>query len=397
LVRGDQVETNRGAIYDPVADSWTSVPAPSGWSQIGDAQSVVLPDGTFVIAGIMYNQMAYLNSATLTWSPFTSIGKNHGTFPLYYSEEDWTLLPNGSVLTVDAWVDYYSDIYNPSTFTWTAGGSTIVNLATPASCYEVGPAVLMYNGKVFALGATNNTSIYNTATGIWTPGPSLPTGYGVADGPAAPLPNGNVLIDVSPTSASDCYQMGSQFYEFDGAQLLPVPGPFGVETRASDQGYMLVLPTGQILFTDEAPFVHVYTSSGTYQPSWQPTIASFPATVVRGGKNYLISGTQFNGLSQGAMYGDDAQMATNYPLVRITNNATQHVAYARTHDHSTMGVATGSLPVSTKFDIPMTMEAGASTLVVVANGIPSNPVNINVTSVTPICAPDGIFCDGFDP
>ena len=43
---------------------------------------------------------------------------------------------------------------------------------------------------------------------------------------------------------------------------------------------------------------------------------------------------------------------TNYPLVRITNNNTGHVFYARTHDHSSMGVATGNMAVSTNFDVP---------------------------------------------
>ena len=93
---------------------------------------------------------------------------------------------------------------------------------------------------------------------------------------------------------------------------------------------------------------------------------------------YSISGTQFNGLSQANAFGDEYQTATNYPLVRITNNATTHVFYARTHDHSTMGVATGSAVVSTHFDVPASMETGASQLEVVANGIPSAPVNITV-------------------
>src|SRR5437016_4906777 len=39
--------TNKGALYDPVADGWTSVSPPSGWSTIGDAQSIILPDGTY--------------------------------------------------------------------------------------------------------------------------------------------------------------------------------------------------------------------------------------------------------------------------------------------------------------------------------------------------------------
>jgi hypothetical protein len=93
---------------------------------------------------------------------------------------------------------------------------------------------------------------------------------------------------------------------------------------------------------------------------------------------YQISGTQFNGLSQAAAFGDEFQTATNYPLVRITNSSTGHVFYAKTHDHSTMAVATGSKIVSTNFDVPTGIETGASTLVVVANGIPSAAVNITV-------------------
>ena len=64
--------------------------------------------------------------------------------------------------------------------------------------------------------------------------------------------------------------------------------------------------------------------------------------------------------------------------MRITNQASGHVFYARTHDHSSMGVATGSKTVSTTFDVPSNMETGASSLEVVANGIPSIPVSITV-------------------
>ena len=83
-------------------------------------------------------------------------------------------------------------------------------------------------------------------------------------------------------------------------------------------------------------------------------------------------------LSQGAAYGDDTQSATNYALVRITNNATKHVFYARTVNPSTMAVATGTLPVSTHFMVSARTETGASTLVVVTNGIPSKPVVVTV-------------------
>jgi hypothetical protein len=141
---------------------------------------------------------------------------------------------------------------------------------------------------------------------------------------------------------------------------------------------MLVLPTGQILFTDGTKTAQAYTAAGTYQSAWQPTISSVASTLTHGSTNNSISGTQFNGLSQGAAYGDDAQMATNYPLVRITNNASGHIVYCKTHNHSTMAVATGSATVSTEFDIPSSIQTGASELVVVANGIPSNPVAVTI-------------------
>lgn len=82
-------------------------------------------------------------------------------------------------------------------------------------------------------------------------------------------------------------------------------------------------------------------------------------------------------MTQGAAYGDDVQAATNFPLVRITNLETSHVFYSRTHDHSSMAVASDAL-VSTHFDVPATQERGLSVLEVVANGIASDPVFVLV-------------------
>src|SRR5206468_2778861 len=95
------------------------------------------------------------------------------------------------------------------------------------------------------------------------------------------------------------------------------------------------------------------------------------------------SGTQFNGLSQANAYGDDAQNATNYPLLQIKNDASSHIRFARTHDHSTMGVATGNTLVSTHFDVPADMETGPSHLTVIANGIPSTPIAATVSGCDP--------------
>lgn len=371
---GSGVWTTLGAIYDPIGNNWTSIAPPTGWTTIGDAQSVVLANGTFMLANCCNTQEALLNTSTLTWTA-TGSGKTGEN-----DEEGWTLLPNQKVLTVDANNPgnlTNSEIYNPATGSWTSAGSTIVKLPDTNSdntgSHELGPAVLRPDGTVFATGGTSNTAIYNAASGAWSAGPTFPSGIDVADGPAALLPNGNVLVDASP----GIFNPPSSFYEFNGTNLLSAPTAAGAASSPSYVGRMLVLPTGQVLLTGLSP-VQVYTASGTYQSAWQPTVTSVSSNLSVGSLSNIISGTQFNGLSQGAAYGDDAQSATNYPLMRITNNATGHVFYARTHDHSTMAVATGSATVSTKFDVPAGIETGASTLQVVANGIPSNGVPVQI-------------------
>ena len=135
-----------------------------------------------------------------------------------------------------------------------------------------------------------------------------------------------------------------------------------------------------VLFTDNAD-VSIYSPGGTPNPAWAPAITSAPATVELG-QTYTLNGTQFNGLSQAVMYGDDYQAATNYPLVQLVNTATGHVVYCRTHNHSTMAVATGSATVSTQFDVPATAETGPSTSVVIANGTASTPRSVTVSSPT---------------
>jgi hypothetical protein len=145
-----------------------------------------------------------------------------------------------------------------------------------------------------------------------------------------------------------------------------------------EQFHMLMLPTGQVLVTDWSNDVEIYTPPADEIKGIEPVITSVPTTLVPG-ETYTIIGNRFNGFSQTNFYGDDAQDATNYPLVRITNNATHHIFYARTHNHSYMGVAS-QRPVSTKFDVPASIEIGPSTLVVVANGFSSEPVHVEISS-----------------
>jgi hypothetical protein len=367
---GLQVWTNLGAIYDPLADVWTSVAPPAGWSNIGDAEGVVLANGTFMLANSLTSQQALLDASKLTWTP-TGSGKADGN-----DEEGWNLLPSGKVVTVDAVDVLGSELYDPTTGSWTSAGSTVVSLVDVAS-EEIGPAVLQPSGNLFATGGSGHTAQYSPVAGTWSAGPDFPAVAGgqldVADGPAACLPNGRVLVAASP----GVFLSDTHYFEFDGAALHEVARPPNASSLSSFQARLLVLPTGQILEVDGSTDVEVYTPTGAPSAAWEPTITNVASTITRG-STFVVRGTQFNGLSQGAAYGDDAQEATNYPLVRITNTGTGHVFYARTHGHSTMAVATGSAIVSTSFDVPAGAEVGASQLAVVANGIASSPVAVTV-------------------
>jgi len=368
--------TNKAAIYDPKTNKWTALGHPKGWGYIGDSPAVVLPDGKFMVGRKLDKRMAVLDPATLTWTELSSTGKRD-----FDAEEGWTLMPDGSVLTYDVKDAPHSEKYIESMQKWFTAGSTVVDLHSPHSggcipypggCYnapgEVGPGILQTDGTVFATGSGSNggngpghTAIYTpgknpTDPGKWTAGPDFPNNDNAGDSFAALLTNGRPLV------------LGNSgtLYEFDGKNL--VAGP-----NAGFGASLMVLPTGEVIVNGS----QVYTSSGTYKAAWAPAITTYPHAVTRG-STYKISGTQFNGLSQAASFGDEDQTATNYPLVRITNQATHHVFYAKTHDHSTMAVATGSAIVSTNFDVPAKMETGASSLVVVANGIPSKAVSVTV-------------------
>ena len=132
---------------------------------------------------------------------------------------------------------------------------------------------------------------------------------------------------------------------------------------------MLALPSGQVLAANGGGQLYVYTPSGSPQAAWKPTITQrCPQT----GATYTLTGTQLNGLSAGASYGDDAEMDTNYPIIEL-KNGTGQVYFARTFNWSSTGVATGNTPVSTDFSLPASMPYGTYSLTVVANGIASAP------------------------
>jgi hypothetical protein len=333
----------------------------------------VLPDGRLLLGSIDDTRTAIYDPTTNTWT--ASASKDDRS-----SEETWRLLPDETVLSVECTNHPRAEKYVIPANAWVSAGTLPVDLVEGSSI-EIGPAFLLPDGRVFAVGATSHTAVYTpppvaNQTGTWTAGPDFPhspsgQSLGAKDAPGCLLINGNVLCVGGPVDGvSGDYLPPTYFFEFDGVSLNRVPDPPNAGS-VPYVGRMMLLPTGQVLFANGSKAIYAYTPSGAPDPAWRPHITAHPA-LLRPWHTYTLSGRQLNGLSQAVGYGDDAASATNYPIVRLRHLGTGRVHYCRTFDHSSMGVATGLSIQSTNFAVPFGIEAGLTELVVVANGIASN-------------------------
>jgi hypothetical protein len=137
---------------------------------------------------------------------------------------------------------------------------------------------------------------------------------------------------------------------------------------------MLDLPDGTVLYSEIGSQLYVYRPDASPLAVGKPAIKSL--TTNSDGTYHLI-GTLFNGISEGAAYGDDNQMAGNRPIVRMTNLTNHVVYYCRTFNWSSTGVMTGTNLVTTEYSVPTTVPYGNYSLVVSANGNSSASTNFS--------------------
>ncbi len=382
-----------GEVYNPLTNTWTLTGAPG--SRLSDANSEILEDGRVLQAlvnGSLTGTIIY-NPATNSYSPGpTALG--------IHNESAWLKLPDNSILYVDR-VATKSERYIPATNTWIADANVPVALYDPFGD-ETGGALLLPDGRALFLGATGHNAYYtpsgSTAPGVWTAAPDFPNAQGTPDAPMAMMVNGKILCNASPIPTSgNHFPSPITFYEFD-----PVANAFtaiaapGGGTTINAPTYVtgfLNLPDGRILYSYQGSSkYYVYTPSGSPVASGKPTINSVTQT---GTNTYNITGTLFNGISEGASYGDDWQMNSNYPIVRLVNGS--NVYYCRTSNWNSTGVMRGSAADAATLTIPSGLPDVPYSLFVVANGIPSDPfpfsisatasVSIAITSGTnPTCA-----------
>lgn len=370
-------------VYDPVTNVWTvtSTPPASMWNpatnDFYDCNSALLPDGRVLLmpvfphasaVGLIYNPVA--NS----WSLPGALA--HGT---YQDEASWVKLPDNSILTVDPF-GVLSERYRPSTNTWIADSNVPVSLYDPFG-HEMGAGVLLADGRAFFLGSTGHTALYTpsgtAAAGTWAAGPDIPGSRGTPDAPAVVLSTGRVLCAVSPipTSATH-FPSPTTFVEYDPVAntFQNVNAPVGAGwNQACYLSTFLALPNGTALHANTGSTLYVYQPAGTPLTAGRPVVTRISQN---GDGSFHLTGTGLNGLSEGAYYGDDWQMSSNYPIVYLTSGTNRY--HARTYGWSSTGVQTGAQVVSTEFRLPANLPNGTYSLFVSASGTTSTAVTFTV-------------------
>jgi len=295
--------------------------------------------------------------------------------------------------------------------------------------------VRLADGRIFAIGANQHTALYTPATNTWAAGPDMmgtisgvQFPFGADDAPAAVMPNGHVLFaaDFGPwvnttansTNSSSIisgipssttilsvdspsqihinknatatntgvtlkigttFDKPTQLFDFNPATstiapVSPAIPDANLNNNSAFVSRMLVLPPGQVLFSDSSTQLWIYSPDGSAPPASRPVINQ---VTYNGGGVFTLTGKQITGQSAGSTYGDDVQTDENFPIVRFTNSTGQ-VYYGRTSNWSS-SVATGTTLVTTNFTLNPAMPAGVYALIVSGAGISSAPLFLNIT------------------
>jgi hypothetical protein len=392
-------------VYDPVSNIWKQVPVPTSlldptqlspiWGGgthqgFGEPDSMMLPNGKVLVTPVAVKYAG----ETMIYDPVSnSFTAGSNLLASSQDEASWVKLPDQSILTIDPFTTT-AERYIPSSNRWFADTSTPLNIYSTngtAAPGEIGPAFLLPNGKAIFFGASTTNLIYtpsgNNSSGSWTVAANFPVvgtnlqAQGISDGPGCMMPNGKILVGTGPAAT---YNSPISFFEYDytSDSFTQIRGPPNGTNAATYYTKMLQLPDGTVLWNYGNPQLYCYTPDGTPLAQGKPTINGI---IPNADGSYHLTGLGLNGISSGTAYGDDAQMDSNFPLVRMSNSVGQ-VYYARTYGWTSTGVMTSNKVVSTEFALPASLPAGTYSLVAVANGIASDPVPFTIPLTAPVIA-----------
>ena len=334
---------NPNADGTPGVGAWTVGPDSLFTTQIGDTGVAMLSDGQILLG-------SYLGSQTLFYDYTRSPAPPGNSAPLSYrraatSRAGSCCPTEPSSTTSSAPAEKYVPSATPGGIgSWinvTLPNTTPpIQLRDPVSDEIGGPRFCCRTARCSASAPPSQTAYYTPGVPARrTPATSSedPTFRMVTtlqDGPATLLPGGKVLLVTSGTASA------GTFREFDWRIRDTSTGLMGVFNTIAQPNManvnptpmrFLALPSGEILLTSGGEFSSgwVYTSDTPgdgASPDWRPQIYSilggwtFNPPLADG--VYRLSGTQLNGLSYGASYGDEGQSATNYPIIEFVSRTT---------------------------------------------------------------------------
>lgn len=427
-ILGGSIFTDTPYAYSLPANTWTASATKThndrtdeeGWAVMGDGRVMDYDLFTSVANNSGYAEL--YNPVGNFWTSISPAdGSANGTLPVLSSTAlgfelgPLLRLQDGRMIVIGA--NQHTALYTPSTNTWAPGPDMLGPLSNPFGTInnakfgaDDAPAAALPNGHlIIGTDAGANPVVLSSNTTAGSPTVTVPStaglqvGWGVA-GSAVPGGTSIASVDTSTqltlsanakTTTTSNLTYGGVFsspmllFDFNPAngKMSPmnVPDP-NLPFIPAFITRMLVLPTGQLLFNDSSNQPWVMTPDGEAPTSALPVITK---VVANGGGSYTLTGTQLNGQSAGAAYGDDAQMNENYPIVRLqtalphnaicnSNAANCRVYYARSSNWSSVAVDGGSTPETVNFTLPAGIPSGQYLLTVTGAGISSAPVAFTV-------------------
>jgi hypothetical protein len=404
-------------IYDAGSNSWSPSGTKAysmdssdeeGWART--SEGTILTYDLFQSIATNGSYAEQYNPKTGMWSSISpSDGTAKGTIPqlsspaVGYELGPALRLQDGRIFVIGA--NQHTALYNPTTNKWKAGpdiSGTLNGIPSPFGADDAPGAILPNGHVIFAAdaGVSGFTSSGNITAGsaviTGIPSTAIIQVFWSVNGAGIPPLSYIVSVDspsqvtisspATATTTADAISWGGTFnnptelFDFD-----PRSNKITQVTSALPDGNlpyegcyptrMLILPTGQLLFSDDSSQLWLYTSSGTPDPKLRPVITN--VRYQDDGK-FRLTGFQLDGQSAGAAYGDDDQMDSDYPIIRMVNSS-GNVFYARTSNWSKIAVGTDTGSETVDFTLNPGVTPGDYSLIVSGAGISSLPSHIHIT------------------
>jgi hypothetical protein len=366
-------ERSHFEVYDPQTNAWTDLPDYPNSTQVADSVLAPLPDGRLLVAAAYDNSgSSAAESMVLDASdPANPSWSTARTAPCLFPfrEATATMLQTGEILV--AGYKTGIDRYAAGAESWSAcldwpndPALNPYHLGSPSD--EGGPALTLYDGRVFVGGATGHNAIYD---------PVARTIVNVADTPGLRTMHENdqvVMATGKVLTATTLDFLAYTFFEYDPRTDRDTFTD--VNTGAPDfhtnNGNLVQtpLPDGSVMVADVGfKDVYIYTPVGLQLTAFgQPTITSITGPV---NGVFTLTGTTLNGLTNGASRDDEGHNYTSFPIVSVTYAG--QTRYCNVRRTSSMAIAPGATS-TVQFSIPPEVPHGITlTVRVSASGLAS--------------------------